>query len=84
MSQLGGGEGLPFLDRGGEALLVGLGLLERRKVSALKILDEPRIPRFGIGVLSNLARNLGLSCEPSSAVAAGPSGGALEARHSSS
>jgi len=52
-------------------LLVGLGLLQRSKVRALKILDQARIPGFGIGVLSNFARNLGLSRELRGAVAAG-------------
>jgi len=37
----------------------------------LKILDEARIPRFGIGVLSNLTRNLGLCCELRGTVAEG-------------
>jgi len=36
----------------------------------LKVLDQADVPRFGVGVVPNLARNLGLSCELSGTVPA--------------
>ena len=42
---------------------VGLGLFERSQVCSLKVLDQARVPAFGVSVIPDRAGNLGLSRE---------------------